>query len=103
MRSLDAASLGFTDCVFDLRQRLALVEPVENLLRPRFHAESQKVAVRFAHDGKLIHRDGVHPAFAAPLKCQFVVDDILANRADAIPLQQKMVVRQIDRAISLIM
>src|SRR5262249_3636320 len=70
VRSLDATPLGFTDRVFNLCQRLALVEPVENLLRPGFYTKREEVAVRLTHDGKLIHRDGIHPAFAAPLECQ---------------------------------
>ena len=102
VRPFDAAPLGFADRLFDLRQRLPLVEAVQDFLRARFDAEGQKIAVRLAHDGQLIHRDGIHAAFAAPLERELVVNDVLANRADAVALQQEMIVGQINRAVALV-
>ena len=75
-------------------------EPVQHFLRARLHAKRQEVAVGLAHDRQLIDRHRIHPAFAAPVELQFAFDDAVANGVDALAVDQKVIVGQVNRAIA---
>ena len=83
-------------------EREGLLPYLQDSLRTRLHTEREEVAVCLAHDGQLIHRDGIHPTFTAPLKRELVVNDVLANLPDAIAFKQEMIVGQINRAVALV-
>ena len=70
MHPLDSLPLGFADRRLDLLEGLSLLEPVQDLLGAGLHAERQKIAVGLAHERKLVHGRGIHPAFATPAERQ---------------------------------
>lgn len=98
--SRDALLFRFRNGMLDLRQRLALSEPVECFLRTSLNTESEHVAVRFAHDRELINRNRINAAFAAPSKREFTFDYAVANIVNALPIKQKMIVRQIHGTVT---
>ncbi len=52
--------------------------------------------------GELVDGNRIDPTLAAPAELQLAVDDPLADLADALALQQKVVVREVDRAVALV-
>ena len=97
---LDALPLRFTDRVLHLFQGLLLVQPVQDLLGARLHPKGQKIAVGLFHERQLINRDRIHPAFAAPVELQAAFNDAVANFADALAVQEKVIIGQVNRAIA---
>ena len=97
---VDAMPLRFTDRVLHLLQGLLLLQPVQHLLRARLHPKGQEVAVGLFHERQLIHRHRIHPAFAAPAELQSALNDALANVADALAVQEKVIIGQVNRAIA---
>jgi len=96
----DPMPLRFADSVFDLLQGLILLEPVEDLLCAGLDTVRQEAAVRLAHDGQMIDHDRIDPSFAAPAELELPFDDTLADFVGALALQQEVVIRKIDRAVS---
>ncbi len=92
--------LRFADRVFDLPQGLILLEPVEDLLCAGLDTVHQQAAVRLAHDGQKIDHGRVDPTLAAPAELELAFDDSPADFVDALALQQEVVIRKIDRAVS---
>ncbi len=96
----DPMPFRFADRVFDLIQGLILLEPVEDLLRAGLDTVRQEAAVRLAHDGQMIDHNRINPTFASPAELELPFYDTPADFVDALVLQQEVVIRKIDRAVS---
>ena len=100
MDDFDAGLLGVGHRGLNLGERLLFIDPVENLLAAALDAEHERAAVRLGHRRKQVLRDGVNPAFTAPLNRDVIVVDAFADGLDPFGLQQKMVIHKIDRAVA---
>ena len=98
----DAMPFGFADRALNLRGGLLLLQPVQDLLRARFHAKRQEIAVGLLHNRQLIDRHRICPAFAAPVELEVALHDAPTDVADPFPVKEKMIVGQVKGAIALI-
>src|SRR5687768_7715971 len=99
---LDARVLRVRDRGLDLRERLLLLEPVEDLLAAALDAEHDRAASRLRELREEVLSDGVDAALQAVLDLVLLGDQAVAHRLDALGLQQEMVVDEVDGAVALV-
>ncbi len=97
---LDAGGLGVGDRRFDLLEGLILLETVEDLLAAALDAEHDRAAPGLRELGKEVLRHRIDTALEPVFNRILGGDEAVANRLDALGLEQEVVIHEVDRAVT---
>ena len=96
------AALAFVTAGLDLRERLLLLEAVEDLLAAALDAEHDRPAARLRQLREEVLRDRVDAALEPHLIGILGRDEAVADRLDALGLEEEVVVDEVDRAVAVL-
>ena len=98
----NAGGLGIGDRRFDLREGLLLLETVEDLLAAALDAEHDRPASGLRELGEEVLRNRIDAALEPVFDRILCGDEAVADRLDALGLEQEVVIHEVDRAITIL-